>query len=256
MIENRRKFLKKSAGVLAGAGVVSGFISKYSTGFATASTEKPVAEKGIRWGMVIDMRKCVDGCVKCIDVCHVTHNVPEFDNPKDEIKWIWKSDYAKVFPSKSQQFVSAETKQKPFLTMCNHCADPPCVMACPTGATFKRKDGIVEMDFHRCIGCRFCMAACPYGSRSFNWRDPRPAIENITPEYPTREKGVVEKCNFCSERLAKGQQPACVEACPEKVLTFGNLYDKKTEIRQILKDNPTIQRKPELGTNPSVFYIT
>ena len=186
----------------------------------------------------------------------MTHNVPEFDNPKDEIKWIWKSDYAKVFPSKSQQFVSAETKQKPFLTMCNHCADPPCVMACPTGATFKRKDGIVEMDFHRCIGCRFCMAACPYGSRSFNWRDPRPAIEDITQEYPTREKGVVEKCNFCSERLAKGQQPACVEACPEKVLTFGNLYDKKTEIRQILKDNPTIQRKPELGTNPSVFYIT
>ncbi|MBC8219240.1 MAG: twin-arginine translocation signal domain-containing protein, partial [Proteobacteria bacterium] len=85
MIENRRKFLKKSAGVLAGAGVVSGFISKYSTGFATASTEKPAAEKSIRWSMGIDMRKCVDGCVKCIDVCHVTHNVPEFDIPKDEI---------------------------------------------------------------------------------------------------------------------------------------------------------------------------
>ncbi|MBC8259453.1 MAG: 4Fe-4S dicluster domain-containing protein [SAR324 cluster bacterium] len=256
MTENRRKFLKKSAGVIAGAGVVSGFISKYATGFADAATEKAVTKKKIRWGMVIDMRKCVSGCEKCIDACHLTHNVPDFDNPKDEIKWIWKSDYHKVFPSKSQQFVAAETREKPFLTLCNHCENPPCVKACPTGATFKQSDGIVEMDFHRCIGCRFCMAACPYGSRSFNWRNPRPAIKNITPDYPTREHGVVEKCNFCSERLAKGQQPSCVEACPEKVLTFGNLYDKNSEIRQVLKDNPTIQRKPELGTNPSVFYIT
>ena len=120
MIENRRKFLKKSAGLIAGAGVVSGFISKYATGFAKASTEKTASRKSIRWGMVIDMRKCIDGCVKCIEVCHVTHNVPEFDNPKDEIKWIWKSDYAKVFPSKDQQFVSEETRQKPFLSLCNH----------------------------------------------------------------------------------------------------------------------------------------
>ena len=256
MIENRRKFLKKTAGLLAGAGVVSSFISKYSTGFATASIEKPVTKKKIRWGMVIDMRRCVDGCEKCIDACHVKHNVPDFGNPKDEIKWIWKSDYKKVFPSKNQQYVAEETRQKPFLSLCNHCADPPYVKVCPTGATFQQSDGIVEMDFHRCIGCRFCMSACPYGSRSFNWRDPRPAIENITPEYPTREKGVVEKCNFCSERLVKGQQPAGVEACPEKVLTFGNLYDKDSEIRQVLKKNPTIQRKPELGANPSVFYIT
>jgi len=256
MINNRRKFLKKSAGVIAGAGLVSSFISKYSTGFAASSSEKVVSKKKIRWGMVIDMKKCVDGCVKCIDACHVKHNVPDFGNPKDEIKWIWKSDYAKVFPSKNQQYLADETRDKPFLSLCNHCADPPCVKVCPTGATFQMDDGIVEMDFHRCIGCRFCMAACPYGSRSFNWRDPRPAIENITSEYPTRESGVVEKCNFCSERLAKGQQPACVETCPEKVLTFGNLYDKNSEIRQVLKENPTIQRKPELGTNPSVFYIT
>ena len=120
MIQNRRKFLKKSAGLIAGAGVVSGFISKYATGFAKASTEKAASGKSIRWGMVIDMRKCIDGCVKCIEVCHVTHNVPEFDNPKDEIKWIWKSDYAKVFPSKDQQFVPEETRQKPFLSLCNH----------------------------------------------------------------------------------------------------------------------------------------
>ena len=198
----------------------------------------------------------IDGCVKCIDACHTKHNVPEFDNPKDEIKWIWKSDYSKVFPSKSRQFVPEEIKQKPFLSLCNHCADPPCVPVCPTGATFVRKDGIVEMDYHRCIGCRFCMSACPYGSRSFNWREPRVAISEMTIEYPTREKGVVEKCNFCSERLAKGKNPACVEVCPENVLTFGNLYDKTSDVRKILSENPTITRKPELGCNPSVFYIT
>ena len=256
MIENRRKFLKKSAGAIAGAGIVSGYISKFSKGFAENSSGESSSTKSIRWGMTIDMRKCIDGCVKCIDACHTKHNVPKFDNPKDEIKWIWKSDYDKVFPSKSKQFVPQEIQQKPFLSLCNHCADPPCVPVCPTGATFARKDGIVEMDYHRCIGCRFCMSACPYGSRSFNWREPRPAIAEMTIEYPTREKGVVEKCNFCSERLAKGKQPACVEVCPENVLTFGNLYDKASDVRKILSENPTITRKPELGCNPSVFYIT
>jgi len=256
VIENRRKFIKKSAGLIAGSGIVASFINSYSNKNASAKSEENTKKKRIRWGMVINMRKCIDGCVKCIDACHEKHNVPEFGNPKDEIKWIWKNDYKKVFPSKNQQFLEDGTKQKPFLSLCNHCANPPCVPVCPTGATFQMPDGIVEMDFHRCIGCRFCMAACPYGSRSFNWRDPRPAIESITTQYPTREKGVVEKCNFCSERLVKGQQPACVETCPEKVLTFGNLYDKDSEIRNILKKNPTVQRKPELGANPSVFYIT
>ena len=93
MIDNRRKFLKKSASLIAGAGIVSNFISKNSTNLASASLENAVEKKKIRWGMVIDMRKCVDGCVKCIDACHNKHNVPDFKNPKDEIKWIWKNEY-------------------------------------------------------------------------------------------------------------------------------------------------------------------
>jgi molybdopterin-containing oxidoreductase family iron-sulfur binding subunit len=181
--------------------------------------------------------------------------VPHFINRWDEIKWIWKSPYEKAFPTASQQFVSPEVKDRPVLALCNHCAEPPCTRACPTEATFKRWDGIVSMDYHRCIGCRFCMAACPYGSRSFNWRDPRPAIKEMSTSYPTRERGVVEKCNFCSERLIKGLLPACVETCPEKALTFGDLNDPRSDIRMLLESNQTMQRKPELGTRPSVFYI-
>jgi Fe-S-cluster-containing dehydrogenase component len=131
------------------------------------------------------------------------------------------------------------------------------VRACPTKATFKREsDGIVMMDFHRCIGCRFCMAACPFGARSFNFRDPRPFIAeaNLNKEFPTRMKGVVEKCNFCAERIAVGEKPACVEAS-KSALVFGDLYDPESEVRQLIKTNYTIRRKQELGTEPSVYYI-
>jgi molybdopterin-containing oxidoreductase family iron-sulfur binding subunit len=114
---------------------------------------------------------------------------------------------------------------------------------------------VVTIDWHRCIGCRYCMAACPYGSRSFNWQDPRPAIATINPDFPTRTKGVVEKCNFCEERLARKQMPLCVEACEEKALAFGDLERTDSEIRQVLRSRFAVQRKPELGTGPSVYYL-
>ena len=112
------------------------------------------------------------------------------------------------------------------------------------------------MDYHRCIGCRYCMAGCPYGSRSFNWQNPVPFIKEKNPNYPTRTRGVVEKCNFCAKRLSEGLLPACVEACPEKALTFGNLLDPNTEIREILKTRHILRRFPELGTEPNVYYYT
>jgi molybdopterin-containing oxidoreductase family iron-sulfur binding subunit len=141
--------------------------------------------------------------------------------------------------------------------MCNHCERPSCVRVCPTQATWKRKDGIVMMDQHRCIGCRYCMAACPYGSRSFNFVDPRPTLQKsgINPGYPTRTRGVVEKCSFCAERLARGKLPACVEACPVKALVFGDLNDPESEVARLLEEKYTIRRKPGLGTNPHVFYL-
>jgi molybdopterin-containing oxidoreductase family iron-sulfur binding subunit len=110
------------------------------------------------------------------------------------------------------------------------------------------------MDYHRCIGCRFCMAACPYGARSMNYRDPRPKIKKITPDFPTRTRGVVEKCNFCEERLAKGILPACVLACKEKALIFGDLENPQSEIRAFIQNRFTLRRRPTLGTEPQIYY--
>ncbi len=268
MDENRRDFLKKAGvGSLVGLGVVSAVSAV--AGKAQASQAHSAGEtSGERFGMVVDTRKCIEGCTVCTDVCHAVHNVPDIKlsdgkpDPKNEIKWIWKERYHNVFPSKSGQFVSDSLKKRNCVVLCNHCKDAPCVRVCPTQATFSRPDGIVLMDFHRCIGCRFCMAACPYGSRSFNWMDPRQENgekllggKSINPNFPTRERGVVEKCNLCAERLAKGEKPACVEKCPAGVFAFGNLNDPASPIREVLASNNTIQRKSELGTGPSVFYI-
>ncbi len=253
---DRRKFLS-----LAGLGAAT-IIGKKVLGESFEVEPEGVlnseATGGTSWAMVIDLNKCHNkpDCNLCMDTCHKIHNVPKFDNPKDEVKWIWKEEFEHAFPSYNHHPVKEDILHNPVTVLCNHCENPPCVKVCPTKATWKRKkDGIVMMDMHRCIGCRYCVAACPYGSRSFNWRDPRPGIKEIDKGYPTRTKGVVEKCNFCAERLARGQIPACVEVCPEKAMMFGNMADAESPIRQILKDNFTIRRKPNLGTNPQIYYI-
>jgi molybdopterin-containing oxidoreductase family iron-sulfur binding subunit len=213
--------------------------------------------KAKQWAMVIDTRKIHSSreLEPIIEACHKLHNVPQFEKKNHEIKWIWEEEYKHAFPSDAARFVDDRVKHTPFLVLCNHCENPPCVRACPTKATFKREtDGIVMMDFHRCIGCRFCMAACPYGARSFNFRDPRPFIKETNKEFPTRMKGVVEKCQFCTELLAVGKMPACVEAS-NGILTFGDLYDEHSDVRKLLKENFTIRRKQNLGTEPSVYYI-
>jgi molybdopterin-containing oxidoreductase family iron-sulfur binding subunit len=212
---------------------------------------------GKKWGMVIDLKKCwgTDGCTNCIDVCHRVHNVPDLGNLKDEIKWIWTVPFGRAFPEHGNEFTEEALKGRPVTVLCNQCDNPPCIKYCPTRATWRREDGIVMMDFHRCIGCRYCMAGCPYGSRSFNWKDPRPFIKKVNFEFPTRTKGVVEKCNFCQERLVQGLLPACVEACRDKAMMFGDLNNPDSEVRQALKSHHIIQRLPELGTKPKVFYI-
>jgi len=252
----RKEFLKLSGACLV---VLSG--GEAATVFEGADRNETRATSARRaakqWAMLIDTAKCAKdkGCTNCIEACAGAHNIPSIPDSAHEVKWIWEERFENVFDSYQTQYMAEARKQQLTPVLCNHCDDPPCVRVCPTDATWKREDdGLVMMDWHRCIGCRYCMAACPYGSRSFNWIDPRPYIKHLNPDFPTRTKGVVEKCDFCAERLAKGRQPACVEACPEKALLFGDVKDQKSEIRQVLASANTLRRKPELGTGPNVYY--
>lgn len=255
---NRRQFLRR-AGMITALGlgssfIISGFRKKEiaeAAGYIKNHKDLPAR----RWAMVVDMSKMTEADHnRVIEACHSIHNVPDFPTAKDEIKWIWKDDYYHTFIGGFNEYLDDDVKNSPFMVLCNHCDNPPCVRACPTQSTFKRADGVVAMDFHRCIGCRFCIAACPYNARSFNFRDPRPFIKEISSEYPTRTMGVVEKCNFCFERLAKGLEPACVEVS-NGGLIFGDLDDPNSEVRQIVSKKFTIRRKSELGTQPCVYYL-
>jgi molybdopterin-containing oxidoreductase family iron-sulfur binding subunit len=292
---NRRKFLKIAgvstlgvAATPATKALAIEWLDKKLRGFTVSEVlmhmlHRPAgyapaeALRAKRWAMVVNVRQLDEEIAEaCMEVCHEVHNVPHFDNPRHEVKWIWHEEYDHVFPGQKHEHMAEDLKKLPFLVLCNHCYNPACVRVCPTKATFKRKhDGIVLMDMHRCIGCRFCMAACPFGARSFNWLTPWPregagkiprfrkGKEPPNPEFPTRVKGVVEKCNFCAERLAKGQIPACVETCQEAAkkkggspaLVFGDLEDPDSEVRQLLRSHYSLRRKPELGTEPNVYYI-
>ncbi|MDY7035343.1 MAG: 4Fe-4S dicluster domain-containing protein [Thermodesulfobacteriota bacterium] len=260
---NRREFLK-----IAGLSAIMGVGGKAAFDLLAPgeldARDVPLTE-GKRWGMVVDMTKMNDDIMdKCIEACHSAHNVPNLGNPKEEVKWIWKETYEHTFPGYENEYMDEEIKDRNFLLLCNHCTNPACVRVCPTKATWKREDGVVMMDLHRCIGCRFCMAACPFGVRSFNWGDPRKAPKELNPNfpknpaYPTRTKGVVEKCNFCAERLAIGELPLCVRAAnkvKKNALVFGDLADPEWEGRKLLREHYAIRRKPELGTDPNVYYI-
>jgi len=261
-MENSRRTFLKIAGIsalgLSAKPVFNAFaVSEEHGGKKEA---KVIPKKGAltakRWAMVIDTTKfkSAKDLEPIIEACHKIHNIPVFENKRHEIKWIWEEEFKHAFPDLENEHINDRIKSLPFLVLCNHCQDAPCVRACPTKATFKQEDGIVAMDFHRCIGCRFCMAACPYGSRSFNFRDPRPFIKETNKKFPTRMKGVVEKCNFCSELLAEGKQPACVEASGG-ALVFGDLDDPDSKVRKLLKSNYTIRRKTALGTGPAIYYI-
>jgi len=266
---DRREFIRL-AGLSALLGLGGkGALEIVRPGQAEAAFEaEPKALEGKRWAMVVNQKKLDEQtAAKCLAACHRVHNVPNYKNPPDaklaldpevanryEIKWIWTEHFHNAFPGEEHDHLADSVKAMPFMLLCNHCANPPCVRVCPTKATFQRDDGIVMMDMHRCIGCRFCMAGCPFGARSFNWRDPRPYVKDQYPGYPTREIGVVEKCTFCVERLAQGLMPACVEAS-RGVLTFGDLADPKSPVRELLRTYFTIRRKAHLGTNPQIYYI-
>ena len=145
-------------------------------------------------------------------------------------------------------------------TQCFHCQNPPCVDVCPVKATWMEPDGIVVVDYNWCIGCRYCMAACPYDARRFNWADPVVPRDELNPNQHylgnrLRKKGVVEKCTFCIQRTRAGNNPACVEACPTGARVFGNLLDPSSEIRWILANKKVFRLKEDLGTDPKFWYF-
>ncbi len=222
-----------------------------------------------RWAMVVDVSKCTE-CMKeliektgredikppCVLACDLENNVPDYKDKKIDPQWM---RIAKVRLKDDEE---AEEMYLPLL--CNHCEYPPCVQVCLTKASFKRADGIVEIDIHRCIGCRYCMIACPYGARSFNYIDPKEHLKVVNPEVPMRAEGVVEKCTFCAHRVdravmeGKNPEPACVEACrlySKNALVFGDVNDPESEISKILRSNFVVQLRAELGTDPHVYYM-
>ncbi|HUW97585.1 MAG TPA: 4Fe-4S dicluster domain-containing protein [Acidiferrobacter sp.] len=195
----------------------------------------------IRYGLLIDATKCTGKCDACVNAC-VRYNGLSTDRGPDYSQWIRKVTVTDPKTGSVSRFP----------VMCQHCAEPACVEVCPTGASFKRSDGIVLVDKHRCIGCRYCMMACPYKARSF-------VARNLTDQKPwsPRGRGSVEACTLCVERVDKGQIPACVEACGsqgKKAMLFGNLHDPKSEIAKRLAQYPTTTIRADLGMAPGVHY--
>lgn len=198
-----------------------------------------------RYGMVIDLKRCY-GCVACAIACKAQNGTPY---------GVW---WSKVLPSESGKYPNTRRSYVPVL--CMHCQNPPCEEVCPTGATFKRADGIVVVDYDKCMGCGYCRVACPYDARVFAKK-----IEGYFPEhglvpyeevmYKKHQTGVAEKCKFCWEKVEKGEKPACVETCVPGARHFGDLDDPNSEVSRLIAERHGFQLLPELGTNPSVYYL-
>jgi molybdopterin-containing oxidoreductase family iron-sulfur binding subunit len=195
----------------------------------------------VRWGMLVDTNQCKDGCTDCVSACG-TENGFGHGTKETDSQWIRKVEL--------KDMRSNQTKSLP--VMCQHCEEPPCVDVCPTGASFKRADGIVLVDRHICIGCRYCMMACPYKARSF-------VHEPTTDQNPDVPRGIgcVESCTLCVHRVDRDQQPACVEACSKAghgAIIFGNLNDPNSEIAKRIAEHSTAQLRADLNLNPGVRY--
>lgn len=257
---DRREFLKlgaaATAAVAIGIGMSDsrGLIPLPAAPAAPAKSRKP-QESPHKWAMVIDQSKCI-GCDLCLAACHAYNDTPP------NIAW---SRVEEVEPT-------SEGKRVFRPTPCQHCEVAPCVEICPVGATYHRADGLVMMDYDKCIGCRYCQLSCPYGVRHFNWDkftgDNPDVPYSGTPEIPRRPRGVVEKCTFCVHRIDRGLSvgltpgvdpdatPACVVACIYGARVFGDLNDPDSPVSVALREHPEAYRlREELGTAPRVFYI-
>ena len=241
---SRRKLI---GGIGTGVGLLAA-ANLVPIAFEAAGAQQPAPAKRRQWVMVIDMRRC-DGCNKCTEGCQDAHHLPK------TTEWI------KVHRLKNKR------GQEYFMPRpCMQCENPMCLRVCPVGATFKDAEGIVLVDQDRCIGCRMCIAACPYGARYFNEKAStyvNPFGQKPTPQYPVpQQKGTVGKCMLCVHRTGEGKLPACVEACEMYALYIGDLVSdvatngKETvRLSKFLDDNDAFRYREELNTGPHVYYI-
>lgn len=258
----RRDFLvvagAAAGSVVAAEALTTGLLSPFAS--LKQQQVEGVAEaahggsSGFRWGMVINLDKCI-GCAYCQRACSATNDVAagmEWNIVVEE-----KTTAGNTFF---------------FTRPCLHCQHAPCVEVCPVKATYQREDGLVVMDYDRCIGCRYCQVACPYDARRFNWERRQEDDNEWTPtwgipEVDRRPRGVVEKCTFCIQRIDQGLEnglvpgedydatPACVNICPVEARVFGNLNNPDSKISKTIEANATFRLSEDLGTNPNVYYI-
>jgi Fe-S-cluster-containing dehydrogenase component len=264
--ENMKEFLQKNFRTLTKEEkdeIVKNLEKKYSAKYGKEFHvfDDPAADE-IEFGYALDLSRCI-GCRRCVYAC-----VKENNQSRDpQIHWIQVLQMEK---EKGIDFAHSEVHYNPDLVpekghfyvpvSCQQCRNPQCVAVCPVKATWQEPDGIVVVDYNWCIGCRYCMAACPYGARHFNWGEPNVPVEEINPETHylgnrPRVKGVVEKCTFCIQRVRKGLYPSCVEICPVGARKFGNLLDPESEVRYILENKRVLVLKNELNFQPKFYYF-
>jgi molybdopterin-containing oxidoreductase family iron-sulfur binding subunit len=239
---SRREFVVKASAATSAAAIAPGVF--LTAPAAARPADQPVTSDK-RWGILVDTNKCADNCNDCVTACENENgwgNSEPNSAPEQRAQWI------RTVEIKNKSTGYARTLP----LMCQHCETAPCVDVCPTGASFRREDGIVLVDKHICIGCRYCMMACPYKARSFIHED----LHDQKPWAP-RGKGTVESCTMCVHRVDEGGTPACVESCSAEnhnALIFGDLYDENSEISRELKKHDSVEIRGDLGLNTGVRY--
>jgi len=219
--------------------------------------------------MAIDLDRCT-GCGACMAACHQENNLTAVG--PDETQVDRGFHWLRMLPEVSQS--ESGTKIRYLPQMCFQCDNPPCARVCPVHATYLSEDGIVGQVYSRCIGCRYCMAACPYNAKVFNWYEPDwpgDSKKKANPDVSVRPKGVVEKCTFCHHRILRAKEtarsedrdlrdgevtPACAESCPTQAIVFGDLADPNSRVSQLTQSPRVFQPHEDLGTEPKVFYLT
>ncbi|MCG8527447.1 MAG: 4Fe-4S dicluster domain-containing protein [Opitutales bacterium] len=222
-------------------------------------------QNGVGFAYALSLSKCI-GCRKCAHACLAENN--QSREHEDDINMsyirVLELDKGSINLEKSDHYYeAAEVPQKDKYYMpvqCHQCDNAPCVKACPVQATWQEQDGVVVVDYNWCIGCRYCMAACPYDARRFNFKKPTVPAKSINPNQTylsnrVRPQGVVEKCTFCLQRTRDGRFPACMEVCPTGARVFGNILDPESEINYILQNKRVYVLKEDLGTKPRFYYF-